>query len=38
MKRIVLAVFALALVVASDAPSWAAAILKVCPGNCPLCP
>lgn len=38
MKRILLAVFALALIVAADAPSWAVTAMKSCPGKCPLCP
>jgi hypothetical protein len=38
MKRIVLTLFALALVVAADAPSWAVTALKSCPGKCPFCP
>lgn len=38
MKRIVLALLAVALVVASDATSWANAVVKACPGKCPFCP
>lgn len=38
MKRIALALFALALIVAAYAPSWAITAMKSCPGKCPFCP
>lgn len=38
MKRILVVLFALALMTAGDAASWAMTAMKSCPGKCPFCP
>ena len=38
MRRIVLTLFALALLAANDAAVWASSVKAACPGKCPFCP
>lgn len=38
MKRVLMALFTLALVTAGDAASWATTAMRSCPGKCPFCP